>query len=125
MNDPTPANLQPIIDLLGKAGNLTSEYQQAKAVGTSGKIAFWIGLIGTIAGTVAAVAGVANPIGAGAGLVVLITGAVVQAISSSSYSTARTATKSAAATLATAALATPVSSNPSTVVVPDPGGNHA
>jgi hypothetical protein len=107
MTDPTPLNLQPAIDLLSKTGSMTSEYQQAKAAGTTGKIAFWIGLLGTIAGTVAAIAGITNPIGAAAGAVVMITGAVVQAISSNGYSAARADTKAAAATMVAASVIPP------------------
>ena len=110
MTDPTipvTPNLQPVLDLLAKAGTATSEYQVAKQAGTTAKIAFWIGLVGTIAATVATIAGACTPVGIGAAAVVTIAGVIGQAITSGSYSSARADTKAAAATVAQAAVVPP------------------
>lgn len=113
--DPSKINWQPIIDLLGKAGTETSEYQKASAAGLTGKIAFWVGLVGLIATAVAGALGSDSKIGAAAALVVTVTGAVVQLLSSNSYSAARQDTKAQAAAVVAAAVTAPVAS-PAVVV---------
>lgn len=97
-------NIQPILDMLAKSGDMTTEYAKAKASGTTSMWAFWIGLAGTIAATVMAIVGTATPVGIAAGAVVTVSGVIGQALASQSYSTARADTKTAAAAVATAAI---------------------
>ena len=106
------ANIQPIIDMLSKSGDMTTEYTKAQAAGRTGMWAFWIGLLGTIAATVGAVVGMTTPVGIAAGAVVTVAGVIAQALASKAYSTARSDTKAAAASVANSALtnSTPSSS---------------
>lgn len=98
-------NFQPLIDLLSKAGEETTEFQKAKATSRMAQVAFWIGLLGIVAEAVAQSFGVESRVGMIAGVIVTVTGLVIKIVSSTSYTAARVETKAAAAQVATAVIA--------------------
>jgi hypothetical protein len=109
-------NLQPLLDLIGKAGEETSEYKKARAAGRVALVLFALGVLTLLASSATSMFGANSKVGILAGAVASIAGVLSQAIVSLGYSAARADVKQAAATVATAALA----SDPPTVATTPP-----
>lgn len=96
-------NLQPILDLLAKAGDETTEFKKARAAGRAAIVVWVVGLLIFIASTVAAVMGANSKIGIASGAFAGALGIIAQAMVSMGYSAARGDTKAAAASIVAAA----------------------
>lgn len=126
--DLSKVNLQPLVDLLSKTGEETTEFKKAQSTGRLAQVAFWLGLAGIIGEAVAQSFGIESRIGMIAGAVVTVTGLIAKVLSSSSYAAARADTKQAAGDLGVevakaqqaqaVAVAGPSSSNNVNVTVP-------
>lgn len=109
---PTNIDLKPLLDLLSKAGEETSEYKKAKAAGRVALCLFVLGAVTLVASTIANLMGGNSKVGIAAGAVASIAGVIAQAMTSAGYSAARADTKDSVATLAATAmtLSAPVAS---------------
>lgn len=90
-------NLQPVLDLISKAGEETSEFKKAKAAGTMAMILFALGLVGLIAGVATSAFGDNSKVGIICTALSAVAGVIAKAMVSMNYSTARADTKTAAA----------------------------
>lgn len=93
-------NLQPVLDLLAKAGEETSEFKKAKAAGTMAMILFALGLVGLIAGVATNAFGDNSKVGIVCTALASVAGVIAKAMVSMGYSSARADTKTAAAEMA-------------------------
>lgn len=94
-------NLQPLLDLLSKAGAETSEFKKARAAGRVALVLFVVGLMTLLASSATSMFGANSKVGILAGALSSILAVVSQAVVSLGYSAARADTKEAAATVVT------------------------
>lgn len=111
-------NLQPLVDLLSKAGEESSEFKVARNAGRMALVLFFVGLFALLCATATNVFGSNSRVGIIAGTISTVIGVLSSALASMGYSSARADTKTAAGSLASDLVA--VAAAPAPALTPAP-----
>lgn len=112
--------LLPVLDMLVKSGELTTEWKAAKASGRIALVLLVLGLLGLIAGCVADAFGASSKLGIIAGGLAAFVGVVTQVMGQLGYTASRTAVKTQATQLATSIVKMPADVTVIAPVAPAP-----
>lgn len=99
--------LPPVLDMLAKSGELTTEWKAAKASGRIALVLFVLGILGLLAGCVGDAFGATSKVGIIAGGLATLVGVATQIMSQLGYTASRTAVKAQAQALATTIVKAP------------------
>ncbi len=97
---PDYSKLTPILDQVLKPGEISSEYKAMKSATLGARIMWGLGLVGLVAGSVAACFGATTKLGVIAGAIATVAGIGAEVLVNLGYAKSRSDVKSAASSAA-------------------------